>query len=109
MDSQQATKESFASNAAVLAKFRDLDQRGKIMAEYIWIDAEGMYNSILPKKNVTLTDSLSNLQATPAPSLAYVLSYRHPARDQTTTHLPSPAIGICAITSGRNWPKGNRN
>ncbi|KAK1779811.1 hypothetical protein QBC45DRAFT_410529 [Copromyces sp. CBS 386.78] len=36
-----ATKESFASNAAGLAKFRHLDQRGKIMAEYIWIDAEG--------------------------------------------------------------------
>ncbi|ESA42764.1 glutamine synthetase, variant [Neurospora crassa OR74A] len=36
-----ATKESFASNAAILAKFRDLDQHGKIMAEYIWIDSEG--------------------------------------------------------------------
>lgn len=29
MASQQATKESFASNAAILAKFRDLDQHGK--------------------------------------------------------------------------------
>ncbi|KAK4660340.1 glutamate--ammonia ligase [Podospora pseudocomata] len=36
-----ATTESFLSNAQNLQKFLTLDQRGKVMAEYIWIDAEG--------------------------------------------------------------------
>ncbi|KAK0660860.1 putative glutamine synthetase [Cercophora samala] len=36
-----ATTESFLSNAQNLQKFLTLDQRGKIMAEYIWIDSEG--------------------------------------------------------------------
>lgn len=29
------------SNQAVLQKYMALDQKGSIMAEYIWIDAEG--------------------------------------------------------------------
>lgn len=36
-----ATKESFKTYTENLKKYLDLDQRGKIMAEYVWIDAEG--------------------------------------------------------------------
>ena len=72
------------------------------MAEYIWIDSEGMcFSSGLSKeKNGKLTDNLSNLQATPAQNLAYVLS--PPCSGSDHHHHPSPvttaAIGICATT-----------
>ncbi|KAK2616034.1 hypothetical protein N8I77_002752 [Diaporthe amygdali] len=36
-----ATKAAVTSNAPALAKYLELPQNGKIMAEYIWIDAEG--------------------------------------------------------------------
>ncbi|POS69577.1 glutamine synthetase [Diaporthe helianthi] len=39
--SQQATKAAVTSNASALAKYLELPQNGKIMAEYIWIDSEG--------------------------------------------------------------------
>ncbi|KAK1758591.1 putative glutamine synthetase [Echria macrotheca] len=35
-----ATTDSFISNAANLQKYLSLDQKGSIMAEYIWIDSE---------------------------------------------------------------------
>jgi len=36
-----ATKESFVTYTENLAKYMKLDQKGQIMVEYIWIDAEG--------------------------------------------------------------------
>jgi len=48
-----ATKESFTSKAENLRKFLELPQKGNIMAEYIWIDAEGGVRSkvrTLPEK-----------------------------------------------------------
>lgn len=36
-----ATKDSQPSNAGNMQRFRELDQKGQIMAEYIWIDSEG--------------------------------------------------------------------
>ncbi|KAG8158488.1 hypothetical protein KVR01_011610 [Diaporthe batatas] len=36
-----ATKAAVTSNASALAKYLELPQNGKIMAEYIWIDSEG--------------------------------------------------------------------
>lgn len=38
--SVQASSDTFTSNAANLQKYLALDQKGNIMAEYIWIDSE---------------------------------------------------------------------
>lgn len=47
---------AIVSNSAFLQPYLDLDQKGKIMAEYIWIDAEGGVRSksrTLPAKDYT--------------------------------------------------------
>jgi len=36
-----ATKESFTSYTENLQKYLRLDQKGQIMVEYVWVDAEG--------------------------------------------------------------------
>uniref|UniRef100_L2FSW5 Glutamine synthetase n=1 Tax=Colletotrichum fructicola (strain Nara gc5) TaxID=1213859 RepID=L2FSW5_COLFN len=36
-----ATEAATVSNPNTLAKYLKLDQKGQIMAEYIWIDADG--------------------------------------------------------------------
>lgn len=36
----QASSDTFTSNAPILQKYLALDQKGSIMAEYIWIDSE---------------------------------------------------------------------
>jgi glutamine synthetase len=36
-----ATRDAFISNPTTLAKYMALDQKGQIMAEYVWVDAHG--------------------------------------------------------------------
>lgn len=36
---------SLTENTAILSKYLDLPQNGKVLAEYVWIDAEGRTRS----------------------------------------------------------------
>lgn len=45
-----------------LAKYRDLPQRGKVMAEYIWVDASGSVRSKTKVSQRSPTSTLGVLE-----------------------------------------------
>ncbi|UQC85435.1 glutamine synthetase [Colletotrichum lupini] len=84
-----ATEAAFTSRPETLAKYLKLDQKGSIMAEYIWIDADGETRSksrFEMAHAFTLT-SVSTVASTEKLGQRVVLLWIHPLRDVSDFRL----------------------
>lgn len=66
---------------AILAKYLDLDQRGAVIAEYVWIDGTGNIRS----KGRTLPRKINSLDELPEWNFDGSSTARRPATTPTST------------------------